>query len=324
MNMDMLFDVAGVVFGIFFILKGADVMVDGSSALARKLRISEAVIGLTVVAFGTSLPEFVVSFFSTLKGSGDMSAGNILGSNIFNALVILGLSSFFAVVPVHRRALYVDIPLSFVAAVIFCLLCYDTFLWSAPQNMLSRWDGLIFLTCFALFLGYNFWLAKRKPDFDKEAEVCNEKGIWIFLKIVGGIALLVFGGNTLVDSASDIAHEFGVSEAIIGLTILAAGTSLPECATSVIAARKGSIDMAIGNVIGSNVFNVFFVLGTASTIRPMLITDIKLLDVIMFVGGPLLLWTFAFLFRKITRWMGFVMVSAYIAYLAVLVKMATT
>ncbi len=319
----MILNIIGVVLGIYLILKGADVMVDGSSALARKLNVSEAVIGLTVVAFGTSMPEFVVSFLSSLKGSGDMSAGNVLGSNIFNALVILGLSSFFTVIPVHRRPLYVDIPMSLMAAIAFCLLCYDTVLWSAEQNQLSRADGAILLAVFVLFLTYNFWLAKRKPDFDKQGESKPER-MWVVLgKVVLGIAGLVLGGNILVDSASSIASEFGISEAVIGLTILAAGTSLPECATSVVAARKGSIDMAVGNVIGSNVFNVFFVLGTASLIRPMVITDIRGLDIVMFVGGPLLLWLFAFCFRRITRWMGLVMVGAYVAYLAALVWMAT-
>ncbi|MBQ8050997.1 MAG: calcium/sodium antiporter [Bacteroidaceae bacterium] len=319
----MLLDVLCIVLGIFLILKGADTMVDGSTGLARKFRISEAVIGLTVVAFGTSLPEFVVSFFASLKGCGDMSAGNVMGSNIFNALCILGASAFFAAIPINKRALYIDIPMCFFAALALCLLGFDAWLWHAQQNILSRWDGLILLFVFVLFMGYNFYLARRRPDADEVLEGGKENTWIILVKIVLGIAMLVFGGNVLVDSASNIAKEFGVSEAVIGLTILAAGTSLPELATSIVAARRGSIDMAIGNVVGSNVFNVFFVLGTASTIRPMLIADIQPLDVLMFVGGPVLLWLFALLFRRINRWMGTILVLTYVAYLVLLVKQAT-
>ena len=318
----MLLDIIGVVAGIYLILKGADTMVDGSSALARKFRISEAVIGLTVVAFGTSLPEFVVSFFSALRGSGDMSAGNVMGSNIFNALCILGASAFFAVIPINRRALWLDLPMMFFAALMCCLLGFDAWLWHGGQNELSRLDGLVLLFFFALFMGYNFWLARRWRRSQMFVE--EKMAAWLIaLKIVGGIAMLVVGGNVLVDSASDIALEFGVSEAVIGLTILAAGTSLPELATSIVAARRGSIDMAVGNVVGSNVFNVFFVLGTASLLRPMLINDIQPLDVLLFVVGPLLLWVLALLFRRINHWMGVLLVLVYLVYLTLLVRGAT-
>ncbi len=317
----MVLDILGVVLGLFFILKGADTMVDGSSALARKFRISEAVIGLTVIAFGTSLPEFVVSFFSAIKGSGDMSVGNIMGSNIFNSLVILGASAFFTVVPVGRRALWVDIPLSFLAASVCCLVCFDVLLWHASQNVISRWDALALLAFFGLFMYYNYLLARRK----RTSRIIEEHTptYKILFKIVLGIALLVFGGNTLIDSASNIAVEFGVSEAVIGLTILAGGTSAPELATSIVAARKGRIDMAIGNVVGSNVFNVFFVLGTAAFLQPIAVADIKPIDIAMFLGGPLLLWFFAFLFRRINRAMGAVLVLVYLCYLVWLVRTAT-
>ena len=320
--MEMLLDILGVVFGLVLIIKGADTMVEGSSDLARKFRISEAVIGLTVVAFGTSLPEFVVSFFSALKGSGDMSVGNIMGSNIFNSLVILGASSLVSVIPVGRRALKIDIPLSFVAALVCCLLCFDTYVWHKSQNTLSRYDALIFCFCFVLFMYYNYRLAKRDKEGMRVEEVKDSTWLILF-KIVAGIALLVVGGRVLINSASDIAYEFGISEAVIGLTILAGGTSAPELATSVVAALKGRHDMAVGNVVGSNVFNVFFVLGTAGLIRPMEVDDIQLLDIAMFLGGPLLLWVFALLFRRINKWMGFIMVGAYLAYLVALIRMAT-
>ena len=315
----MILDILFVLLGFILILKGADVMVDGATELARRFRITEVVIGLTVVALGTSMPEFVVSFFSALKGSGDMSAGNIMGSNIFNSLVILGASAFVTTVPVHRRALLVDIPMSLFAAVVCSLCCFDAYLWHTGENQISRLDGAIFLFCFFLFMIYNFWLAKRKK---KEMEVVEVKDgpLMIGVKVVLGLALLLGGGQLLVDSASNIARDLGVREAVIGLTILAAGTSLPELVTSVVAARRGSIDMAIGNAIGSNVFNVFFVLGSASMIRPMMVQGIRPLDIVMFIGGPALLWLFAILFRKINRWMGAVLVLAYLAYLILLVR----
>lgn len=309
----------GVVAGLALIIKGADVMVDSSSDLARKFSISESVIGLTVVAFGTSLPEFVVSFFSTLNGSGDMSIGNVMGSNIFNSLVILGASAFVSSIVIHRRPLYVDIPMSILTALICSLLSFDVYLRGAEENALSRWDGLFLWIFFALFMYYNYWLSRRKNDEDK-VEHIDQKTYMIVLKLILGLVVLVVGGQVLIKSATEVAHTFGVPEAVIGLTILAAGTSAPELATSVVAAYKGKLDLAIGNVIGSNVFNVFFVLGTCSLIRPIYVEQIQPLDVAMFIGGPMLLWIFSLLFRRINRLMGFIMVAAYVSYVVVLVR----
>ena len=309
----------GVIAGLALIIKGADVMVDSSSDLARKFSISESVIGLTVVAFGTSLPEFVVSFFSILNGSGDMSIGNVMGSNIFNSLVILGASAFVSSIVIHRRPLYVDIPMSIFTALICSLLSFDVYLRGAEENALSRWDGLFLWIFFALFMYYNYWLSRRKNDEDK-VEHIDQKTYTIVLKLILGLVVLVVGGQVLIKSATEVAHTFGVPEAVIGLTILAAGTSAPELATSVVAAYKGKLDLAIGNVIGSNVFNVFFVLGTCSLIRPIYVEQIQPLDVAMFIGGPMLLWTFSLLFRRINRLMGFIMVAAYVSYVVVLVR----
>ena len=309
----------GVIAGLALIIKGADVMVDSSSDLARKFSISESVIGLTIVAFGTSLPEFVVSFFSILNGSGDMSIGNVMGSNIFNSLVILGASAFVSSIVIHRRPLYVDIPMSIFTALICSLLSFDVYLRGAEENALSRWDGLFLWIFFALFMYYNYWLSRRKNDEDK-VEHIDQKTYTIVLKLILGLVVLVVGGQVLIKSATEVAHTFGVPEAVIGLTILAAGTSAPELATSVVAAYKGKLDLAIGNVIGSNVFNVFFVLGTCSLIRPIYVEQIQPLDVAMFIGGPMLLWTFSLLFRRINRLMGFIMVAAYVSYVVVLVR----
>lgn len=317
--MELLIDIAGIIFGLVLIIKGADFMVDGSSALARKFEISEAVIGLTIVAFGTSLPEFVVSFFSALSGSGDMSVGNVMGSNIFNALCILGVSAFFTVIPVRRRALKIDIPLSLFAAVVCSLLCFDVTLWGGAENVLSRTDAAILLVFFLMFMFYTYKLARRKEE--AESVVPETRSLLrIVLMIVGGLLCLVVGGHVLIDSAKEVAYRFGVSEAVIGLTILAGGTSAPELATSVVAARKGRLDMAIGNVVGSNVFNVFFVLGSTGLIRPIQVAQIRPIDVAMFIGGPMLLLLFSVLFRRINRVMGATMVLVYLAYLVVLVR----
>lgn len=312
----------GVLVGLCGIIKGADWLVDGSSALARKFRITEIVIGLTIVAFGTSMPEFVVSLFAALKGSGDMSVGNIMGSNIFNSLVILGATAFVSTVPVGRRALYVDIPWSALAAFLCWLFCFDMFLWPKSENALTRVGAMAFLLVFAVFMCYNFWLARnsRRAMEVQESTVSNTT---IFFQIVGGLMALIIGGRVMVDCASNVASLLHVSEAVIALTIVAGGTSAPELVTSIIAARKGKLEMAIGNAIGSNVFNVFFVLGLAGIITPMHIQNINQVDLLMFVGGPVLLWLMAFLFRRINRLMGVVLILVYLVYLMYLVRQVT-
>ena len=311
----------GVLLGLYGIVKGADWLVDGSSALARKFRITEVVIGLTIVAFGTSMPEFVVSLFASLNGSGDMSVGNVMGSNIFNSLVILGASAFVAAVPVGRRALYVDIPWSILAAVACWFVCFDMPLWPKPYNELTRMGAAIFLGVFAIFMCYNFWLAKRSRRAMEVVE-SNIPNRTIVLQIVGGFVALVVGGRIMVNSASEVARLLHVSEAVIALTIVAGGTSAPELVTSIIAASKGRLDMAIGNAIGSNVFNVFFVLGLAGLISPMKIADINSIDLMMLVGGPILLWLMAFFFRRINSLMGAILVLVYLVYLVHLVRAA--
>ncbi len=311
----------GVLIGLCGIVKGADWLVDGASALARKFRITEIVIGLTIVAFGTSMPEFIVSFFSALKGSGDMSVGNVMGSNIFNSLVILGATAFVATVPVGRRALWVDIPWSIVAAVGCWLICFDMPLWPKATNELTRAGACIFLAVFVIFMGYNFWLAKRSRHAMEVQETTVSNRV-ITLQILVGLLTLVLGGRVMVECASRVAHLLHVSEAIIALTIMAGGTSAPELVTSIVAARKGSLQMAIGNAIGSNVFNVFFVLGLAGIIQPMQIRDLNTLDLLMFVASPIILWLMAFFFHRINRWMGLVLVLTYLAYLVQLIREA--
>ena len=303
--MQILLYTLGVLVGLYGIVKGADWLVDGSSALARKFRITEIVIGLTIVAFGTSMPEFVVSLFASLKGSGDMSVGNVMGSNIFNSLVILGATAFAATIPVGKRALLVDIPWSIVAAAVCWTVCFDMPLWHKPGNELTRVGAAIFVSIFVLFMAYNFWLARRSRHA-MEVQTSSTPNRTILIQIVGGLVALIVGGRVMVDCASEVARLLHVSEA--------------ELVTSIIAARKGSLQMAIGNAIGSNVFNVFFVLGLAGLISPMKIQDIDWVDILMLVSGPILLWLMAFLFRRINRWMGVLLVLVYLIYIVYLIR----
>ena len=299
-----------LIVGIALVLWGADRFTDGACAVARRWNISEMVIGLTIVALGTSLPEFMVSLFSVLKGSADMSVGNIVGSNIFNTLIIVGASALMMKIPVERSLLVYDIPISMLAAL--CLYGVAYF-----DGDISRAEGLALLLFFCIFLYYTFWRT-RKNRMAQETE--NPKGDQmsvpkILLFLVVGCGCLVYGGQLMVDNAAELAREWGISERIIGLTILAAGTSLPELATSMMAARKGSDGLALGNAIGSNVFNIAFVVGVCSTVRPMTVSDISGADWFTLILSNVLLWVLAFNRHRLTSWKGVVLVTAYLAYL---------
>ena len=299
-----------LVVGIALVLWGADRFTDGACGIARRWNVSEMVIGLTIVALGTSLPEFMVSFFSVLKGSADMSVGNIVGSNIFNTLVIVGASAMMMKMPVERSLLVYDIPISMLAAL--CLYGVAYF-----DGDISRVEGMLLVFFFCAFLYYTFWRARKNSPAVEE----DDKGVQmsvpkILLFLVVGCASLVYGGQLMVDNSAALAREWGVSERIIGLTILAAGTSLPELATSMMAARKGSNGLALGNAIGSNVFNIAFVIGLCSIVKPMMISGISIADWFTLIFCNVLLWMLAFARRSLTTWKGIVLLAAYIVYLA--------
>lgn len=299
-----------LVVGIALVLWGADRFTDGACAVARRWNVSEMVIGLTIVALGTSLPEFMVSFFSVLKGSADMSVGNIVGSNIFNTLVIVGASAMMMKMPVERLLLVFDIPLSLFAALSLYFVAYY-------DGNIRRFEGLGLLLFFSAFLYYTFWRS-RKTNSEAEHEVSNVAQMpipKILLLLVIGCGCLIYGGQLMVDNAAELARKWGVSERIIGLTILAAGTSLPELATSIMAARKGSDGLALGNAIGSNVFNIAFVIGICSIVKPMAVSDISMADWFTLLASNVLLWVLAFSRRSLTSWKGVVLVLSYIAYL---------
>lgn len=311
--------------GLLLILLGANGLTDGAASVAKRFRIPTIVIGLTIVAFGTSAPELTVSLSSALKGSADIAVGNVVGSNIFNTLMIVGCTALFAPIAVTRNTLVKEIPLCILASLVLLVCGNDIFLDGSSDNMLSITDGLVLLGFFAIFLSYTFAIASHgKPTNgqpEEETEI-KELPLWkSLLYIVGGLAGLIAGGSFFVDGACGIARSLGVSESVIGLTLVAGGTSLPELATSVVAALKKNPEIAIGNVIGSNLFNIFFVLGCSASITPLHLAGITNLDLWMLVGSGVLFWLFGCFFgkRTITRVEGSVLMLAYIAYTAVLI-----
>ena len=309
----MLIEFVWIVVCMAVVLWGADRFTDGACALARRLKVSELVIGLTVVALGTSLPEFIVSFMSVLRGSGNMSVGNIVGSNVFNTLVVIGASSIMLGMKVESSLLRRDLPLMFVASVLLII-------FAGINGVLSVWEGLMFLAFFSVYtyIAYRVGLRDRKAA----QEVAHSEQMpyyKIVLFILIGMAALVLGGRFLVDNAAAVARRFDISESVIGITILAAGTSLPELMTSIVAARKGSEGLALGNAIGSNIFNIAFVLGICSTISPIIVSELTLTDWVMLLGSCLLVWLLAWTSRKLSRWEGVVLVACYLVYLALLI-----
>ena len=299
--------------GTALVLWGADKFTDGACGVARRWNVSELMIGLTIVAMGTSLPELIVSLLSSIRGSGDMSVGNIVGSNIFNTLVIIGASAMAMKIAVTRVTLYRDVSLSFGVAVVLFLMGRD--------GELSRAEGVLLLGVFAIFL-YNLFMAERKnkknqteaPEQPKDIEP-----VWkLLLLLVIGVASLVGGGQLLVNNAAELARSWGVSESVIGLTILAGGTSLPELATSVVAARKGSNDLALGNALGSNIFNITLVLGLCNVISPMHIPLISTTDWAFLIGSNVVLAVCAFTRMRLCRLEGLVLLLCYAAYLTLL------
>jgi cation:H+ antiporter len=313
--------------GVILTIVGADLLVDGSSGIAKRFGMSEFLIGLTIVAIGTSMPEFVVSLIASLKGSADMSIGNVSGSNIFNTLVVLGATALVMPIKYTDRNIKRDIPLNLMIALILSLMAIDSYL-GMEQNVLSRVDGALMLIGFVLFLWYSFRNNKELPSGSESAnEQENQskrgKSLYaLFLMVAAGIAGLVIGGNLFVDSACEIARFFGVSEAVIALTLVAGGTSLPELASSVVAAFKGRGQMALGNVIGSNISNILFILGTASLIRPLPVSSENMNSLLLLPVTAIILTLTVFTLkrRKIDKIEGALFLAIYIAYIVYLLS----
>lgn len=313
-----------LVIGFLLLVKGADYFVEGASSIARKLRIPIFVIGLTIVAFGTSAPELAVSISAALKGSNDIAIGNVVGSNIFNTLVVLGASAAITPIAVEKGMIKKDYPLSIFAAILLGVLSLDMLLFKAPAMSLGRVDGIILLIAFAFFMytTVKAGLKERETLSSEQEEALSNMHMPMWksiLILVVGLAGIVIGGDMSVEGAKEIARIFGLSEALIGLTIVAFGTSLPELVTSVIAAKKGESDIAVGNVIGSNIFNIFFILGTSATILPMNVSSTYLYDIGMLIGVMVITYIPIAKTRRVGRPMGIAMVLAYVAYTVYLI-----
>lgn len=306
-----------LIVGLVLILLGANYLTDGSAALARRFNISEFIVGLTIVAIGTSTPELVVSVISALHGSGEMAIGNVTGSNLFNGLLILGITTLIRPVPLTSDNIKKDIPLGILASIVLVVVCCDVLLGSDLRNNIGRDEGIILLLLFVVFISYTIFSAKA-PESEEVAEEHKPMPIWLMLiMIVGGLAALVFGGNLFQTSAVEVARSLGVSESMIAITLLAGGTSLPELAASAVSAFKGKSEMAMGNVLGSNISNIFLVLGASATITPLSLGGITMVDLLTVLGASILLWITAFSFKrnKIDRPEAVILIVAYIAYI---------
>lgn len=307
-----------VILGFLLLIKGADWMVNGSTLLAKKNKIPDLVIGLTIVAFGTSAPELVVNTVASFENHSDIVLGNIIGSNNFNLFMILGIVGLIFPIAVQSSTVWKEIPISFLAALVFLVLANGFLI---GEEGLSRMDGFILLSLFFLFLFYIYKQMKSDNSATEAVAITASNGkIWglIILGLVG----LVIGGKLIVDNAVLIASELGVSEKIIGLTIIAAGTSLPELMTSVVAALKKNSDIAIGNIIGSNIFNIFLILSVSSLVNPITFSSAFNMDIYLLLGGTIFLFLAMFLSKKKTldRWEAAVLLVTFIAYTAYLIS----
>lgn len=315
-------DIFWLILGLVLILVGANALTDGASAVAKRWGVSDLVIGLTVVAFGTSAPELAISLVSAFQGSAPLAIGNVVGSNIFNVLVIIGVVAMLKPIKVERSIMVNELPLVVLSSLALLAIGCGDLMGVTGERELIRPEGILLLLFFMIFMRYTFSQAESTPSTDPTAENVAAKPDMPMLKavvwVLAGLAALVYGGDRFVDGASGIATSLGMSDALIGLTIVAAGTSLPELATSITAAIKGKTGIAIGNVIGSNIFNIFLVLGLTGTIIPLPFGGITEVDLLVMALSSTLFWGFSWKFaeRTITRLEGAILFLLYITYIA--------
>ncbi|MBM5789837.1 calcium/sodium antiporter [Candidatus Parcubacteria bacterium] len=305
-----------IIGGFFLLIKGADYLISGASSLARTLGVSALVVGLTVVAFGTSAPELFVNIIATVKGTTDIAIGNVLGSNLANMLLILGVAAMFAPLTLQGNTVWKEIPFSLLAALLVLIFGSDILLDGGLVNVLTRTDGIALLAMFFLFIVYTFGIRHNGGPSEEKIDLLPVWKSVVF--ILGGLAALGIGGKLVVDGATHIAFALGVSANLIGLTIVALGTSLPELVTSITAARKRHMDLAIGNVVGSNIFNIFFVLGISAVLRPLPFGGANLTDAFAVVIATFLLFLMLFIGQKyvIERWTGITLICMYVGFMA--------
>ena len=315
----MLINILYFLIGSGLIIKGADWLTDGASSIARRFNVSSLVIGLTIVAFGTSAPELVVSLISGIEGKSDIAIGNVVGSNIFNTLAIAGITALIYPIRCQKSTIYFDLPVCIFASGLLLFMTSDSYICAGSQNVISRIDGLILLLLFIFFMYHSFHSNKSSKSTDS-LNTSNEKEMSMFKAIILfiiGLGCLIFGGDWFVDGASGIASWLGVSQSTIALTIVAAGTSFPELVTSIVAARKGDTDMALGNVIGSNIFNIFLILGLSSIVHPLELGTVKYYNIILLIVSSIMMFLFGLLGKKhhyITRSEGLTLTIMAICY----------
>ncbi len=320
-----------LIVGFFLLIKGADYFVDGCSSVAKTFHIPTIIIGLTIAAFGTSAPEAAVSITSSLKGANDMSVSNVIGSNLFNLLMVIGLCSIIKPLKVSGPIIKRDFPICIVVTAIMLLMAADCFMNGFKASVISRIDGIFLLaifTCYIFLLIHNTMSARKKYSADthdgEDEEIKTMSTGKSIIYIVAGVIAVLAGGEFVVDSASQIAFSFGLSNTFVGLTIVAIGTSLPELVTSIIASFKGENDLALGNVVGSNLFNILFVLGIASTVSPINLSGIAdsefiLYDIIVLTCITILAYVFSLVKKNITKAEGSIMVLIYVCYMIYIV-----
>lgn len=316
----MILSIILVLVGLGILIVGGESLVRGASSIAKRLKVAPIVIGLTIVAFGTSAPELAVNLFSAFEGSTDIAIGNVIGSNIANILLILGICAMMRTIRVQKNTVWKEIPLALLAVLLVFVMAHDRILDGGTTDALTRTDGLALMGIFGIFLYYTFGIAKVSGEADKDEVKLYSTPISTLL-IFGGLAGLVFGGKILVDNAIVLAQLAGMSEALIGLTIVAVGTSLPELVTSIIAVRHGQDDLAVGNIVGSNIFNILWILGLTASILPLPISPAGQIDVLMNIGATLLLFFFMFVGsrHRLNRWQGLMFVLIYVGYVGYLV-----
>lgn len=309
----MIVNILMIIAGVVLVLWGADRLTDGAVALAERMEIPQIVIGLTIVALGTSAPEFCVSLVSALKGTADLAVGNVVGSNIFNTMLIVGVAAMVAPMTILPSTIKKDVPVALLASVALTVMVL-------MDGDLSRVDAALLFVGFLAFMWVTLRGAKGSHAIEQEQAAPRGYSVLKSLLLLAlGLACLVVGSNIFVDGAANVAQELGVSEAVIGLTIVAGGTSLPELATSVVAARKGNSGIAIGNVLGSNVMNILLILGGAGLISPMVVKGITIVDFTVMTGSMLLLWLFSYTKLTVARWEGAVLTAIFLGYMGWLV-----
>ncbi len=313
-------DIIYIIVGLALVLVGAHILTEGAAAVAEKFRISEFIIGLTIVAVGTSMPEFVVSSAAAMQGSSDMAIGNVVGSNIFNVFLILGLCALVSPLPFTRNNIRFDIPLTFFASIMLMVVALDRIFGLGDINHISRLEGAVMFLCYTALI---IWSVRSSKQEEQEVAAQPRMKMWVAaLAVLGGLVALVVGSRLFVDGASAVARAMGVSDALIAITLVACGTSLPELASSLVSVAKGQTGMALGNVLGSNLFNILFILGGCSMITPLTLGDIDVIDISMVVLSAVLPFIFAFTFkgRKLDRIEGAAMVLIYVGYVAWLIS----